>query len=310
MDNAATVVLLQTEIDDFDYCAKLLSDDFKIVISTTNYEEALAEIKIYKPAFFISPLYIPYADGLFVVGQAKKYSPDTVCIILDHARSKSLVELALRSGADYFAYKPANYSDLCKIMKIRYSGFDSTEVRGIDSANSLENTCSTPDENGNSSDEQAETLCDFATAQAEQDGNYAKTQKGEQTASGDNPDFQENKLEEALSKILIEMGIPPHLKGFYYLRMGVVTAIKNPNYICSVTKKLYPQIAETYHASVSMVERAIRHAIDIAWNKGKTDVINNLLGVKAFTNEYKPTNSEFIALVADRLTCAISKKGE
>ncbi len=298
MNKAATVVLLQTEIDDFDYCAKLLSDDFKIVISTTNYEEALAEVKVYKPAFFISPLYVPFADGLFVVGQAKKYSPDTVCIILDYARSESLVELALRSGADYFAHKPANYSDLCKIMKIRYSGFDSTEVRGIDSANSLENSCSTADENGNSSDEQTE-----------QDGNDTNLQKGEQAAPGDNTDFRENKLEEALSKILIEMGIPPHLKGFYYLRMGVVMAIRNPNYICSVTKDLYPQIGETYHASVSMVERAIRHAIDIAWNKGKTDVINNLLGVKAFTDEDKPTNSEFIALVADRLTCAISKNG-
>lgn len=309
MNKAATVVLLQTEIDDFDYCAKLLSDDFKIVISTTNYEEALAEVKVYKPAFFISPLYVPFADGLFVVGQAKKYSPDTVCIILDYARSESLVELALRSGADYFAHKPANYSDLCKIMKIRYSGFDSTEVRGIDSAKTLGTSCSTADENGNSSDEQAETLTPSAAAQAEQGSVDAAEQISDGKEPVDNPDFQENKLEEALSKILIEMGIPPHLKGFYYLRMGVIMAIKNPNYIGSVTKELYPQIGETYHASVSMVERAIRHAIDIAWNKGKTDVINNLLGVKAFTNEYKPTNSEFIALVADRLTCAISKNG-
>ena len=302
MNKAATVILLQTEIDDFDYCAKLLSGDFKIVVSTTNFEEALAEVKVHKPAFFISPLYVPYSDGLFIVGEAKKYSPETVCIMLDYAHSESLVELALRSGADYFVHKPANYSDLCKLMKIRYSGFDSAEVSGIDSSKSLEAAGSATDENRHASEEQAETLAALATIQGEKSNDGAARTRDDSDMS-----FNQNKIEEALSKILIEMGIPPHLKGFYYLRMGVIITIKNSTHISSVTKELYPHIGKAYHASVSMVERSIRHAIDIAWNKGKTEVINNLLGVNAFSEDYKPTNSEFIALIADRLTCAISR---
>lgn len=324
MTNAATVVLLQNEIEDFDYCAKLLSDDFQIVISTTNFEEALAEVKIYKPSFFIVPLYVPYADGLFIIGQAKKYSPDTVCIMLDYARSQSLVELAIRSGADYFVHKPANYSDLCKLMKARHDGSELPSLRGMVTAESLGVTLSSANENDpftevQWSETQTETHEGATAAQAErkvhsENGANSESEKQNEQSNGSESaeqtalSIQESKVEEALSKLFIEIGIPANVKGFNYLRNGVMMTLKNPSYIGSVTKDLYPQIGETYNASASMVERAIRHAIDIAWSKGRADVVNNFLGIEAFSKEYKPTNSEFIALIADRILCVIAKK--
>lgn len=108
-------------------------------------------------------------------------------------------------------------------------------------------------------------------------------------------------LDEKISRIFIGMGIPPHIKGYSYLREGVKLAVGDPDLINSVTKKLYPMIGDIYGTTASKVERAIRHAIEVAWNKGRIDAFNSLFGVRAYTESEKPTNSEFIALIADRM---------
>ncbi len=108
-------------------------------------------------------------------------------------------------------------------------------------------------------------------------------------------------LDEKISKIFISVGIPPHIKGYSYLREGVKLAVKQPDIINSITKKLYPMIGEKYSTSASKVERAIRHAIEVAWNKGRIDSINNIFGVRAYIGSEKPTNGEFIALIADKM---------
>ncbi len=108
-------------------------------------------------------------------------------------------------------------------------------------------------------------------------------------------------LDEKISNIFITVGIPPHIKGYGYLREGVKMAIKSPEIINSITKKLYPKIGEKYETSASKVERAIRHAIEVAWNRGRIETINTLFGVKAYLGSEKPTNGEFIALVADKM---------
>lgn len=110
-----------------------------------------------------------------------------------------------------------------------------------------------------------------------------------------------NALDEKISRIFIGMGIPPHIKGYSYLREGVKLAVGDPDLINSVTKKLYPMIGDIYGTTASKVERAIRHAIEVAWNKGRIDAFNSLFGVRAYTESEKPTNSEFIALIADRM---------
>jgi len=108
-------------------------------------------------------------------------------------------------------------------------------------------------------------------------------------------------LEEKVSNIFINVGIPPHIKGYGYLREGVMMAVKNPALINNITKQLYPGIGQKYSTSASKVERAIRHAIEVAWNRGRIEIINNLFGVKAYVGQEKPTNGEFIALVADKM---------
>ncbi len=110
-----------------------------------------------------------------------------------------------------------------------------------------------------------------------------------------------NHIEEKITNIFITVGIPAHIKGYQFLREAIKLAIANPEIINSITKKLYPTIAEKYDTSSSKVERAIRHAIEVAWNRGKIENINNLFGIKVYSSNEKPTNGEFIALVADKM---------
>lgn len=108
-------------------------------------------------------------------------------------------------------------------------------------------------------------------------------------------------VEEKISEIFIAIGIPPHIKGYGYLREGIKMTIERPHIINSVTKELYPSIAKKFTTSSSKVERAIRHAIEVAWNRGRIDAINAIFGSRIYLGVEKPTNSEFIALVADKL---------
>lgn len=108
-------------------------------------------------------------------------------------------------------------------------------------------------------------------------------------------------LDERLANIFISVGIPAHIKGYQFLREAIKMSIENPEIINSITKRLYPEVAEKFDTTASKVERAIRHAIEVAWNKGKIENINHLFGIKVYTSNDKPTNGEFIALVADKM---------
>ena len=110
-----------------------------------------------------------------------------------------------------------------------------------------------------------------------------------------------SKMEEKITNLFITVGIPAHIKGYQFLREAIKLAIASPEIINSITKKLYPTIAEKYSTSASKVERAIRHAIEVAWNRGKIENINNVFGLKIYSSNEKPTNGEFIALVADKM---------
>lgn len=108
-------------------------------------------------------------------------------------------------------------------------------------------------------------------------------------------------IDERISNIFITVGIPPHIKGYVYLREGVKMAINSPGIINNITKQLYPMVGEKYDTSASKVERAIRHAIEVAWNRGRIENINSIFGVRAYVGSEKPTNGEFIALIADKM---------
>jgi len=114
-------------------------------------------------------------------------------------------------------------------------------------------------------------------------------------------DFSQNKLQISISNTLHELGVPSHIKGYQYIREGITLVFKNPDYIGGITKELYPAIATTFGSTASRVEIAIRHAIDISWNRANWDFMVELFGYTVDIDGAKPTNSEFIVTIADKL---------
>ena len=104
-----------------------------------------------------------------------------------------------------------------------------------------------------------------------------------------------------VTEILHQIGVPAHIKGYHYLRDSIIMAIEDPEIINAVTKQLYPSVAKAYNTTSSRVERAIRHAIEVAWDRGDVDVLNSYFGYTIHNTRGKPTNSEFIAMISDKL---------
>lgn len=116
-------------------------------------------------------------------------------------------------------------------------------------------------------------------------------------------------IENDVTKMMRGIGIPAHIKGYQYIREGIIMAIKDPDILNYITKFLYPAIAKKYKTTTSSVERAIRHAIEVAWNRGKLDAMEDLFGYSVNSGKGKPTNSEFIALIADKFRLEYRMKG-
>lgn len=108
-------------------------------------------------------------------------------------------------------------------------------------------------------------------------------------------------LESEITELLHEIGIPAHIKGYMYLRTAILETYLNVDFLGQITKVLYPEIAKRYSTSASRVERAIRHAIEVAWNRGNIDAIDDIFGYTISASKAKPTNSEFIAMISDKL---------
>ena len=126
---------------------------------------------------------------------------------------------------------------------------------------------------------------------------YTKSKNTVYYESDDNNDI----IEHEITSILHDVGIPAHIKGYIFLREAILRVYNNQEYLGQITKSLYPDIASKFSSSSSRVERAIRHAIEVAWNRGNVDCIDNIFGYTISADKAKPTNSEFIAMIADKL---------
>ena len=115
---------------------------------------------------------------------------------------------------------------------------------------------------------------------------------------GDGP---EESVDEQITNLFLTLGIPAHIKGYQYLREAVRMVLENHELINRITKELYPGIARRFDTSASKVERAMRHAIEVAWTRGRLEAVNQMYGYRVFAREDKPTNGEFIAMVSDKL---------
>lgn len=122
------------------------------------------------------------------------------------------------------------------------------------------------------------------------------------------PDSANNvDLEETVTDILHELGVPAHIKGYRYLKTSILLSVDSPEMISSVTRLLYPTVAKKYDTTSSRVERAIRHAIEVAWDRGDIDILNSYFGYTIQITRGKPTNSEFIAMISDKLRLKLKK---
>ena len=131
--------------------------------------------------------------------------------------------------------------------------------------------------------------------------NITKTKK--------NLDFGHSNLQISITKLLHNLGIPSHIKGYQYIRDGISIIYNRPEAIGGITKELYPELAEKYNTTISRVERAIRHAIEVSWNRGDIDMMEEIFGHSVDIDKAKPTNSEFIVTIADKLRLEFNRVG-
>lgn len=124
---------------------------------------------------------------------------------------------------------------------------------------------------------------------------------------GETIDLYHNNLQVAITKILHELGVPSHIKGYQYIREGISIVYEKPEIVGGITKELYPEISKKFDTTVSRVERAIRHAIEISWNRGNWQLMEDIFGHSVDIDKAKPTNSEFIVTVADKLRLEYNK---
>lgn len=126
---------------------------------------------------------------------------------------------------------------------------------------------------------------------------------------GKNVDLYKDNLNVSITKILHQLGIPSHIKGYQYIREGIGIIFERPETIGGITKELYPELASKFDTTVSRVERAIRHAIEVSWNRGDWDLMEDIFGHSVDIDKAKPTNSEFIVTIADKLRLEFHKVG-
>ena len=121
--------------------------------------------------------------------------------------------------------------------------------------------------------------------------------------------YTDHDLEVMITEIIHQIGVPAHIKGYHYLREGILLSVKDMGMINSVTKLLYPTVAKKFGTTASRVERAVRHAIEVAWDRGDVDTLDSYFGYTVQNSRGKPTNSEFIAMIADKIRMKIRSDG-
>jgi len=244
-------------------------EDMSLVGVAYHGNEALELIYREEPHVVILDIIMPHLDGLGVLEKLQNASQRPRIIILTAFGQESMTQRAVNLGADYYLLKPFDLDTLGKRIRQLQDGFSDTSNQA-----SFANLVTHGDNTSN--------------AQIS-NGVVAPTSKN---------------LEVEVTRMIHQMGVPAHVKGYQYLRDAIVNVVVNISLLGAVTKELYPMIAVKYHTTPSRVERAIRHAIELAWDRGNVDYMNRFFGYTINIDRGKPTNSEFIAMVADKLRMA------
>ncbi len=258
--------------DNKEFC-NILSDyflsqkDINVVGVAKDGVEVLELIEQTNPDLVVLDIIMPHLDGLGVLERLNtmNLNPMPRIIILSAVGQDKITQRAISLGADYYVVKPFDMDVLSnRIRDMFNNSISSDTVR------------KTPVTNTTSS---SSLMMDAKP----------KSNSGSMD------------LESEITNIIHEIGVPAHIKGYMYLREAITLVVNDIELLSAVTKELYPAIAKKYNTTASRVERAIRHAIEVAWGRGQVDTINKLFGYTIHNEKGKPTNSEFIAMVADKL---------
>ncbi len=240
-------------------------EELELVASLDNGQDACETILEEKPDIVLLDVVLPGMDGFSVmekINAEESLVDKPAFIILSSIGNQSMIECACKLGVAYYILKPYNMDNLAR--------------RIIQIATMRENK------------------------QRRLSAMHGSGQK-EEAPSRTSAEYAGNSLETDITNIIREIGIPAHIKGYQYIREAIMMTVNDINLLNYITKLLYPTIAKKYKTTSSSVERAIRHAIEVAWNRGRIDVLEELFGYTVSAGKGKPTNSEFIALLADKL---------
>ena len=238
-------------------------EDLEVVGVARDGQEAYDKILQTKPDVALLDIIMPHVDGLGVLEKLNSADVEKkpMCIILSAVGQDKITQRAIELGAQYYIVKPFDISILIK------------RIKELKYYQPLQNRSSII-------------------------GREIKSQYID--ISPANKRSEEN-IEALVTNVIHEIGVPAHIKGYQYLREAIIMVVSNIDMINQITKQLYPEIAEKYHTTPSRVERAIRHAIEVAWGRGQQDVVESIFGYTISAAKGKPTNSEFIAMIADKL---------
>ena len=242
-----------------------------VIGKADNGADAIDMITDTSPDVVLLDLILPKVDGISVVEKLKARQTRTggpAYIILSAAGGEDVAEEAFRAGANYYMMKPFDKESL--LNRIRRAG------------------------------KQEEKRAEGRTVEMEPER--------ERRSALSRKEYMEENLETDITKMLHELGIPAHIKGYQYLRDAISMVVEDQEMMGSVTKILYPAIAKRNQTTASRVERAIRHAIEVAWGRGRMETIDAVFGYTISTGKGKPTNSEFIALISDKIFLEYKKR--
>ena len=244
-------------------------DDMEVIGIAKDGEEAIEMITNVMPDVALLDVIMPHLDGIGVLEKMSiiKCDKKPICIMLSAVGQDKITQKAVGLGAEYYVVKPFDIDLL--ITRIReLKNYKPAQVNNFISRESTFNTTT------------------------------SKSQYIDLKNMSSNKD---DSIEALVTNIIHEVGVPAHIKGYQYLREAIIMVINDIDVINQITKCLYPQIAEKFHTTPSRVERAIRHAIEVAWGRGQQDVVENIFGYTVSAAKGKPTNSEFIAMISDKL---------
>ena len=245
-------------------------EDMEVIDVAGNGKDACQAIQELQPDIVILDVIMPFLDGIGVLESvnAMNLEKRPLFVMLSAVGQDKITERALALGAEYYIVKPFDMETLINRIRQLKEAMQSDKPAMISSGS-------------------------ISSSSINVNKPYAPRPKTVALTA--------HNLEAEVTSVIHEIGVPAHIKGYQYLRDAIIMVINDMDILNSITKQLYPSIAKQYNTTPSRVERAIRHAIEVAWSRGKMDTIDRLFGYTVNNGKGKPTNSEFIALIADRL---------